>query len=86
MTIEDERTFHRAFDELCNKRRQRQPQLLLGKFLRYHTHITKVASALDESSGLDLNESPSSMLWSKAYEAVEVSLPSLLNVQTPDRA
>lgn len=86
VTIEDERTFHRAFNELCNKRRQPQPQLLLSKFLRHHTHITRLASALDESNSLDPIKSPSSMLWSKAYEAVDVSLPNLLNVQTPDRA
>lgn len=86
MTIKNERTFHRAFDELCIHKRQSHPQRLLSRFLRYHTHITKLASALDESSGLDLNESPSSMLWSKANEAVDVSLPSLLNVQTPNRA
>lgn len=46
---------------------------MLARFLRHHDQIIAFVSALDESTGLDVSNCLSSVFWSKAFEAVEVS-------------
>jgi hypothetical protein len=71
--IPGEDLFHREFKQACTKRRERDPERLLARFLRYHDHIIAFVSTLDESTGLDVSNCLSSVFWSKAFETFEVS-------------
>ena len=59
--------------ETCKERRERDPQRLLARFIRYHDQIIAFIGALDESTGLDVTNSLNSVFWSKAFETVLVS-------------
>ncbi len=70
--IHTEDVFHQSFLDLCTQIRERDPQRLLAKLLRYHDRIVAFVGALDESSGLDASHCLSSVFWSKAFETVQV--------------
>ena len=72
--ISSENDFHRAFGEVCAELRERDPQRLLARFLRYHDQIIPFIGALDESIGHDASNSLNSVFWSKAFAAVLVRL------------
>ena len=70
--IRNENDFHRAFEAFCSDIRERDPQRLLARFLRYHNQIIVFVGALDESTGLDVSNSLSSVFWSKAFATIMV--------------
>jgi hypothetical protein len=69
--IPGEDHFHRNFVQHCTFVRERDPQRLLARFLRYHDQIIAFVGALDESTGLDTSRCLSSVFWSKAFETVQ---------------
>ena len=79
--IHSENDFHRAFEEVCAELRERDPQRLLARFLRYHDQIIAFIGALDKSIGLDASNNMNSVFWSKAFAAVLVSLLEWLSTR-----
>lgn len=72
--IPGENEFHRQFVQHCTAVRDRDPQRLLARFLRYHDQTIAFIGALDESTGLDTSRCLSSVFWSKAFEAVHIAV------------
>ena len=73
--INSENVFHQAFVQVCTDIRERDPQRLLARFLRYHDQIIAFIGTLDEATGLNTSSCLSSVFWSKAFETVLVGYP-----------
>lgn len=58
--------------KVCTEACERDPQRMLGKFLRYHDQVIVFVGALDESTGLDSRICLSLVFWSTAFATVRV--------------